>query len=223
MNYDLFIHRRGAEARVNLRQVRRWFADDATGSQASDKAGANSGGTASETTATDNKHSDWFNSLPKEAQAAIVAEREEAKKYRLKLRKLEKEMGDGAKQKAAQDDQKMLEGKQYEELLKKREQRIAELEKAAADREAQSLREKIARKHGLPDEFADRLRGDTEEELNEDAEKVAKLVVKPDDKGKKTSTTTTANPGGKPSETTYDQLKSRRYGGNKDFNPFSPG
>ena len=57
---------------------------------------------------------------------------------------------------------------------------IKELEDKVKKYESDSVKTKIARAAGLPDEMADRLRGTTEEEMKADAESLAKLVSKKD-------------------------------------------
>jgi len=54
--------------------------------------------------------------------------------------------------------------------------RIAELEKSVSGWEAKVLKQQVAMKYGLPFDLADRLQGDSEESLNEDAERLASLV-----------------------------------------------
>lgn len=54
--------------------------------------------------------------------------------------------------------------------------RIAELEKDVTTWKQKSLKQQIAMKNGLPFDLADRLQGDSEESLNEDAERLASLV-----------------------------------------------
>jgi len=54
--------------------------------------------------------------------------------------------------------------------------RISELEKDVTSWKQKSLKQQIAMKNGLPFDLADRLQGDTEESLNEDAERLASLV-----------------------------------------------
>ena len=54
--------------------------------------------------------------------------------------------------------------------------KIAELESNVSSWKNKSLKQQIAMKNGLPFELADRLQGDTEERLNEDAERLASLV-----------------------------------------------
>lgn len=54
--------------------------------------------------------------------------------------------------------------------------KIADLEKDVTAWKNKSLKQQIAIKIGLPFDLADRLQGDTEESLNEDAERLASLV-----------------------------------------------
>ncbi|PMC51616.1 hypothetical protein [Gemella sanguinis] len=54
--------------------------------------------------------------------------------------------------------------------------RITELEKDVTTWKNKSLKQQIAMKNGLPFDLADRLQGDNEESLNEDAERLASLV-----------------------------------------------
>lgn len=54
--------------------------------------------------------------------------------------------------------------------------RITDLEKDVTSWKNKSLKQQIAMKNGLPFDLADRLQGDTEESLNEDAERLASLV-----------------------------------------------
>lgn len=54
--------------------------------------------------------------------------------------------------------------------------KIADLEKDVTTWKQKSLKQQIALKNGLPFDLADRLQGDSEESLNEDAERLASLV-----------------------------------------------
>lgn len=54
--------------------------------------------------------------------------------------------------------------------------RITDLEKDVNVWKNKSLKQQIAMKNGLPFDLADRLQGDSEESLNEDAERLASLV-----------------------------------------------
>lgn len=54
--------------------------------------------------------------------------------------------------------------------------KIADLEKDVTTWKQKSLKQQIAMKNGLPFDLADRLQGDSEDSLNEDAERLASLV-----------------------------------------------
>ena len=54
--------------------------------------------------------------------------------------------------------------------------RISELENDVTTWKQKSLKQQIAMKNGIPFDLADRLQGDSEESLNEDAERLASLV-----------------------------------------------
>ena len=55
--------------------------------------------------------------------------------------------------------------------------KIAELEKGIQSWETKALKQKVAIKYNLPFDLADRLKGDSEESLTEDAERLASLMV----------------------------------------------
>lgn len=65
----------------------------------------------------------------------------------------------------------------YEEAEGVSKTRIAELEKNVGAWETKALKQKVAIKYNLPFDLADRLKGDSEESLTEDAERLASLMV----------------------------------------------
>lgn len=65
----------------------------------------------------------------------------------------------------------------YEEAEGVSKTRIAELEKNVGVWETKALKQKVAIKYNLPFDLADRLQGDNEESLTEDAERLASLVA----------------------------------------------
>nr|DAM89962.1 MAG TPA: protein of unknown function (DUF4355) [Caudoviricetes sp.] len=67
------------------------------------------------------------------------------------------------------DKQKEIEGND--------KNKIAELEKNVQGWETKALKQKVAIKYNLPFDLADRLKGDSEESLTEDAERLASLMV----------------------------------------------
>ena len=66
--------------------------------------------------------------------------------------------------------------KEAQDKLKENESSVAELKARAEKAESSILKSKIAHKHKLPMELADRLVGETEEDLNKDAESLASIV-----------------------------------------------
>lgn len=83
---------------------------------------------------------------------------------------------------AAEKKAKTFEDAQKSELEKAQE-RAESAEKRAAELERSVLRAKVAAKHDLPAELADRLQGDDEAALEEDAKRLAVLVSPPADMG----------------------------------------
>lgn len=88
----------------------------------------------------------------------------------------------------------------YKELFEKQQ---ADLQ-AAADRvkalELQTLRNNVATKVGLPAAFVDRLRGETEAEIEADAKSILAIIPKP------TAPNINANSGGQPAPITTDTV-----------------
>ena len=66
--------------------------------------------------------------------------------------------------------------KEAQDKLKENESSVAELKARAEKAESSILKSKIAHQHKLPMELADRLIGETEEDLNKDAESLASIV-----------------------------------------------
>lgn len=96
--------------------------------------------------------------------------------WKAKARKHEKASKQARQElEAAQAKLKEYEDRDKTEAEKAEEARKA-LEARAEKAEAALLRERVARKHNLPPEIAERLRGDTEEELEEDAKSLSELV-----------------------------------------------
>lgn len=116
-------------------------------------------------------------------------------------------------QKKAEEYDKLVEAQKTEE--QKLRERLEALEAENQKLELMRLQRQAADKHGLPPEFATRLQGKTLEELEADAELVAKLLPKK-------ATQTVANPGDNASGKgeTEDQQRARVYGWNRNiFDP----
>jgi hypothetical protein len=123
---------------------------------------------------------------------------EEAKKLRSEAQNLRKRLKDAeATAQAAEarqrelDEAKAKEEGRYKELLEAREKELAEIQKQITDRDLKDKRTALARKHSLPDEIADRLVGETDDEIEEDAKRLARLFAKTDgvdtDSGKRSA------------------------------------
>lgn len=103
---------------------------------------------------------------PDAVRNAIQAEREAAKEARERAEAL------AAKVKEYEDRDKS----EQEKL----EERAGEAESRAQKAEKALLRFRVAATKGLPAELADRLQGDSEDELNEDADRLLELVKRKD-------------------------------------------
>lgn len=99
----------------------------------------------------------------------LTETRKEAAKYRTTLRSQEQQQQD-AQRKAAE------ESGQFKTLYEQSQQKIAELERTQAAQAQADARRKAARDAGLSEDLADRLRGETPEELLADAKALAKRL-----------------------------------------------
>ncbi|MFD6636763.1 hypothetical protein ACFWDN_13210 [Micromonospora chalcea] len=112
----------------------------------------------------DEKDDDGTAELPKWAREKLTKANAEAANYRTRLREVEK---------------KLSEAKTPEDF----ETATKELREANVNLERQLLRERVARKAGLPDDLAERLQGATQEELEADAKKLQKYAAAPSTTG----------------------------------------
>lgn len=128
-----------------------------------------------------------------EGESSSVTPRE--KELRKLLRVNEKKLARLEKADEEARRTEMTDNEKLREDLSERDSKIEEL-----------IRSKVAAEHGLDDELAERLRGVTEEELSEDAERLSKLL-KP-----KTSSSTDVGLGGSGSsdELSADPIKMHR-------------
>jgi len=125
-------------------------------------------------------------------EAALKKANSEAAKYR--------------KQASAFED---AEQKRKEAEMSETEKLKAQYEKAQSELQAlklNDLKRQAAAKHNLPDQLALRLQGETLEELEADAEQLAKTLPKP------TAKIGATNPGAGPPKTTDDELRARLFG-----------
>jgi uncharacterized protein DUF4355 len=73
------------------------------------------------------------------------------------------------------EDRKLAEQGEFQKLLEQEKARAADLEQQLKQRDHDALKARVAAKHKLPAELAERLRGETEEDLDKDAQALAKL------------------------------------------------
>jgi hypothetical protein len=139
--------------------------------------------------------------LPAWAQTLISQVRAEAATHRRKASEYER-------QQQAAEQARLAEQNRWEELAK---QYKTDLDKLAAERDAErrkALVQAVALKHQLPADLAARLIGETEEELDADAGRLAKLIVPV------SPATETGRAGAvKPQPLTIDELKRRKAAG----------
>lgn len=96
----------------------------------------------------------------------------ELKRYKAEQSKLAKAQEEQAR-KAAEEQGK------FKELYEEAQRKIAEAETRAKQLEMQALRAKVAKTVGIPDVLANRLVGETEEELEADAKTLLATLPKP--------------------------------------------
>lgn len=105
------------------------------------------------------------------AMATIKAQRESERRALAEAEKLQKELEKYREAERKRKEAEMTETEKLQQALAERDARLKELEIAQLQRQA-------ADKHGLPPAFATRLKGETLEELEADAEAMAGLLPK---------------------------------------------
>jgi hypothetical protein len=143
----------------------------------------------------------WY---PREHVAEL---RGESQRRRQQLREREEEVARlqaAVNERDAADEATRLallqEQEQYQELASEWQQKFESLQAESAQQQVTMLRMRVAGEVGLPSELADRLRGDDEETIRADAERLATLVVREEDTQPQPQVlrTTQAVPGGGP-------------------------
>jgi hypothetical protein len=124
----------------------------------------------------------------KKTESSFKAPANQAELDRLISRRLKKAREDAAAEAttAAQRAAEVATAKEKDDvrkLLEIEQDKVKELELKVKNAEVTSLRTKVANAHKLPDELADLLKGETEEELTVHAKKLAELVTKGKDTG----------------------------------------
>lgn len=102
--------------------------------------------------------------------------REEAKQYRLQMKDMQTKMAQFEQMQAQAEEQEMAEQSRWQELAEKREKELLEIKQSLESERRTALRARIASEYNLPPQLAERLAGNTEEELKADAESLAKLI-----------------------------------------------
>jgi hypothetical protein len=113
--------------------------------------------------------------LERERERRKAAERD-AKEKAARLAELERKQAEADAAKAKADEEDAAKRGEFEKLAAKRAEEIDRLKAEIAKRDHDALRDRIARKHKLPDALATRLRGDTEADLEADATELAELI-----------------------------------------------
>lgn len=117
---------------------------------------------------------------------------DEARKLRSEAASLRKRLKDAedAAQAAADADAKAK--GEWEKIAQKRQEELDALKAQLAERDLRERKAAIAKAAGLPDDLADRLKGETDEDLETDAKALAKHLKAQDapdtDAGKRTPT-----------------------------------
>jgi len=113
-----------------------------------------------------------------EAQAALSATRKEAADYRRKLREIEAKLAEAEKAKADEAEQQAKEQGKFAELYEAEKARAAEAVAQLQRLQHDAARKDAAQVAGIP-QLWERLRGETAEELAEDAKQLAAFVAPP--------------------------------------------
>lgn len=123
-----------------------------------------------------NDSHDESESLGDAGKAALKAEREARKKAESEVKSLAKRIEDFERRERERDEQAAKDQGKWEEIAKAREDELAQLKREIAERDLRDRKTAIAKAHDLPDEFVERLKGETDEELEADAKAIAKLL-----------------------------------------------
>jgi hypothetical protein len=126
-----------------------------------------------------------------------------------KLREENKALSKDAKRAKELEDAEAKRKEAEMSELEKAQKKTAELEAELKASKLAILRRDVAEKAGLPAALVDRLRGETPEELEEDAKTLLEIIPK----GKETPKLTTTNPGGATTGETTAQQRARLHKG----------
>lgn len=129
--------------------------------------------------ADDDQNQDQDEQLHDAGKLALKRERDARKTAERKLADVETRLADFEKRDKAAADAKAKADGDYQKLLDERERENAELQRKLAERDLVDRKRVAAKSAGLPDTFAERLRGETDEDLVADATSLAEFVRTP--------------------------------------------
>ncbi len=155
-------------------------------------------------TAADGQDGETFDKA--RAMETIHKLREIEKQYNKERKEIERLKADEAKRQDAELSE-----------LQKAQKRAADLEGELQRERVEKLRRKVAAKHQLPDFLADRLKGETEEELETDAAQLAANLPKQQPE-KRTNLKANDVAGGEQKETDQQRRARLYHFGNNPFN-----
>ena len=144
----------------------------------------------------------------KEGRTFTQAELDKIIKERLE-RESKKQKEAEAKAREEAERETLAKNQEWEKLAKKHEAELLEAQRRLKELELNELRTKAAAKYQLPLEMAERLRGETLEELEKDAEELKALIPEAKSQGKLNATV--PGGGGQPVTETREQ-KLKRLG-----------
>jgi hypothetical protein len=113
-----------------------------------------------------------------EAQAALSATRKEAADYRRKLREIEAKLAEAEKAKADEAERQAKEQGRFQELYEVEKGKAAEAQAQLQRLQQDAARKDAAQAAGIP-QLWERLRGETADEMAEDARQLAAFVTPP--------------------------------------------
>jgi hypothetical protein len=105
-----------------------------------------------------------------------VFEHPRFKKLLERAKTAESQIAEFEKARKAAEEESLTEQQRWQELAEKREQELAEAQRQVEEITISAMRTRIAAKMGLPEALAERLRGDTEDEITADAKALQKLI-----------------------------------------------
>jgi len=108
--------------------------------------------------------------------AALKAERDARRAAEKERAELQKRIDAIEQQQREAEDAKAKEKGEWEKVAKQREEELAEVRAQLAARDLRDRKAAIAKQHGIPEEAIGRLSGSTDDELEEDAKALAKIL-----------------------------------------------